>query len=292
MVNPQLIENVALDLLRLAAIRLPDDVKDAIKRAYDEERSPIGKLQLKNIIENIRMAEEESIPVCQDTGTIAFYLRAGSNFRGLGRIEEALRNAVRRATKSIPLRPNAVDPLLDKNSGDNTGRYIPYLSWEIFDGDSLEITVLLKGGGSENACTLKMMNPSEGLYGLKKFVVESVIKAGGLPCPPTIIGVGLGGGADIAMSLAKKALLKPLNEENQDERLASLERELCEAINMTGIGPMGLGGSVTTLAVRVECAHRHPASYPVAVAFQCWAARRAAARIYSDGRIEYLTHKI
>ncbi|MEM1606680.1 MAG: fumarate hydratase [Candidatus Bathyarchaeia archaeon] len=292
MVGCSLVREVALKLLELAAIRLPDDVKDALRRAYYEERSSIGRLHLQNILENIKLAEAENIPVCQDTGTISFYLRAGSRFKGLGEVEKALRSAVREATLSIPLRPNAVDFLSDANSGDNTGRYLPYLNWEIFDGDFLEITVLLKGGGSENACTLKMMNPSEGLNGLKRFVVESVIKAGGLPCPPTIIGVGLGGGADVSMSIAKKALLKPLNEKPKDEKIAALENELHKAVNMTGIGPMGLGGSVTSLAVKIECAHRHPASYPVAVAFQCWAARRAAARILSDGSVEYLTHRV
>jgi fumarate hydratase subunit alpha len=184
-----------------------------------------------------------------------------------------------------------VNPFTNKNSGDNTGRYIPYVNWEISDGDWLEISVLLKGGGSENACALRMMEPSEGVEGMKKFVVECVLKAGGMPCPPTIVGVGVGGGADIAMALAKRALLRPIGEENPNMDLAKIEKELCEAINVTGIGPMGLGGDVTALDVKIEYAHRHPASYPVAVAFQCWAARRAAARIYPNGEIEYLTHK-
>ncbi|MEM2673622.1 MAG: fumarate hydratase [Candidatus Bathyarchaeia archaeon] len=287
-----LIEDVTVRLLRLAAVRLPEDVKEAIRKAYSVERNPIGKLQLKNILENIRLAEERNVPLCQDTGVISFYLRIGSNFKGLGEIKDALYKAARRATLEIPLRPNSVDLFTGKNSGDNTGRYIPYINWEITDGDYLEITALLKGGGSENACALKMMNPSDGLNGLKRFVIESVIKAGGIPCPPTIIGVGLGGGADIAISLAKKAILKPISEENPDENIAGLERELYEAINRIGIGPMGLGGDITTLAVKIEHAHRHPASYPVAVVFQCWAARKASAHIYSDGEVKYLTHKV
>ncbi|MCD6466072.1 fumarate hydratase [Candidatus Bathyarchaeota archaeon] len=287
-----IIEKAASTLLRQAATRLPVDVKEALRRAYEIEDNPIGKLQLRNILENVRLAEENNLPLCQDTGVISFYLKAGSNFRGLGKIENALRRAVRKSTAEIPLRPNSVDFFTNINSGDNTGRHIPYIHWEIFDGDYLEITVLLKGGGSENACVLKMMNPSEGLNGLKKFVIDSVLKAGGTTCPPTIIGIGVGGGSDIAMTLAKKAILKPINEENPDEKIAKIERELYNAINMTGIGPMGLGGKITTLAVKIEHAHRHPASYPVAVAFQCWAARKASARIYSNGQVEYLTHKI
>lgn len=287
-----LIEDTALNLLRLAAIKLPEDIKEALERAYSLETHPIGKLQLMNIFENLKLAEEMNVPLCQDTGTISFYLRAGLSFRGLGRIEKALLRAVRKATCEIPLRPNSVDFFTEENTGDNTGRYLPHINWEITDGEHLDITVLLKGGGSENACALRMLNPSDGLDGVKRFVIESVISAGGKPCPPTIIGIGLGGGADIAMDLAKRALLKPLNEENPNKVVAELERELYRAINMTGIGPMGLGGDITALAVKIEYAHRHPASYPVAVAFQCWAVRRASARIYPNGDIEYLTHRI
>ncbi|MFB0522847.1 MAG: fumarate hydratase, partial [Candidatus Bathyarchaeia archaeon] len=164
--------------------------------------------------------------------------------------------------------------------------------WEITSGDSLELTVLPKGGGSENVCALGMLRPGEGVRGLKRFAVDTVIKAGAKPCPPNILGVAVGGGADIAMKLAKKALLRPIDEPNPDPELAKLESELYEAANMTGIGPMGLGGRFTVLRVNVDYAHRHPASYPVAVAVQCWAARRASARIHSDGKVEYLTHKV
>ena len=287
-----LIEDTAFSLLKLAAIRLPADVKNALQKAYHRERHEIGRLHLKNILENIKLAEEMNVPICQDTGTIIFYVKAGANFRGLDKIKGILYKAARRATLEIPLRPNAVDPFTNRNSGDNIGRYIPYINWEISRGDVLEITALLKGGGSENVCALKMMKPGEGVVGMKKFVIECVLKAGGMPCPPTIIGVGIGGGADIAMTLAKKALLRPVDDENPDANIARIERNLCEAINLTGIGPMGLGGDTTALAVKIEYAHRHPASYPVAVAFQCWAARKASARIYSDGKVEYLTHKL
>jgi len=279
-------------LLRLAAVELPQDVKDAIQEAYRKERSPIGKTQLEAILENIRLAEEVGIPLCQDTGLVSFYLKAGSNVKGLDKVEEALRRAVRRATLEVPLRPNAVDPLTQKNTGDNTGRYVPHVHWRIFDGANLEITVFPKGGGSENVSALKMMKPNEGFNGLKKFVIQSVVRASGMPCPPTILGVGIGGGADIAMEVAKMALLRPINEPNPDETVANMEGELYEAVNRTGIGPMGLGGNSTTLAVKIDYAHRHPASYPVAVAFQCWAARRATARITSNGEVEYLTHKV
>jgi fumarate hydratase subunit alpha len=285
------VKEVAFNLIKQAVVYLPDDVKAALRKAYDEETSAIGKTQLKAILNNIALAEKHQAPICQDTGTIIFYVKAGANAENLDSVEEALVNATRKATVEVPLRPNAVDPFTQKNSGDNTGRLIPQVHWEIVQGDSLELTVIMKGGGSENACALGMLVPGEGLKGLKRFVVDAVIKAGAQPCPPTIIGVGVGGGADTALNLAKKALLKPLDEVNVNPQVAGLEREILEMANMTGIGPMGLGGRTTVLGVHVDYAFRHPASFPVAAAFNCWAARRASARIKADGSVEYLTHK-
>jgi len=287
----KIVENVAFNILKQAVIYLPEDVKQALKKAYAEETSETGKTQLKAILDNIELAEKYQAPICQDTGTIIFYIKAGSEVRGLEKIEEALVNATRRATKEVPLRPNAVNPFTQKNSGDNTGRFIPFLNWEIVPGDSLELTVMTKGGGSENVCVSGMLVPGEGIKGLKKFVVEAVMKAGAKPCPPNILGIAIGGGADISMKLAKKALLRPLNKPNLDPEIAKLEKEILEAVNMTGIGPMGLGGKTTVLGVNIEYAYRHPASFPAAVAFNCWAARRASARINADGTVEYLTHK-
>jgi fumarate hydratase subunit alpha len=288
----KVVENVAFEILKQAVIYLPNDVKKVLKKAYTEETSETGKTQLKAILDNIELAEKFQAPVCQDTGTIIFYAKAGAEVKGLDKVEEALVNATRRATKEIPLRPNAVDPFTQKNSGDNTGRFIPYINWEIVPGDSLELTVMTKGGGSENVCVTGMLVPGEGVKGLKKFVVDAVIKAGAQPCPPTILGVAVGGGADIAMKLAKKALLRPLGEPNPNPELDKLEKELLEAVNLTGIGPMGLGGKTTVLDVHVDYAFRHPASFPAAVAFNCWAARRASARIHPNGKVEYLTHKM
>jgi fumarate hydratase subunit alpha len=286
------VEDVAVELLRLAATKLPQDVKEALKKAYREEESETGKTQLGAILNNIKLAEKIGVPICQDTGTIIFYVKVGAKVKRIDKIEEALRRATGRATEEVPLRPNAIDPFTQKNTGNNLGRLIPHVNWEIVPGDSLEITAFPKGGGSENASTLNILEPSEGVKGMKKFVIDTIIKAGGKPCPPTIVGVGVGGGADIAMKLAKAALLKPVGELNPDSNIAEIEKELYEAANMTGIGPMGLGGKFTVLDVKIEWAHRHPSSYPVAVAFQCWAARRASARINSDGTVKYLTHKV
>jgi len=286
------VERVAVNLLRLATTKLPKDVKEALQRAYREEESEIGKIQLETILKNVEQAEETGTPICQDTGTIVFYVKAGAKAKNLSEIAEALRSATKIATETVPLRPNAVNPFTQENTGDNTGRFIPFIHWEIVSGDSVEITAFPKGGGSENVCALGMLTPGQGVKRLKKFVVDAVIRAGAMPCPPTIVGVGVGGGSDIAMKLAKMALLRPLDQPNPDLELAKMEEELREAANMTGIGPMGLGGKSTVLGVNMEWAHRHPASYPVGVAFQCWAARRASARLYSNGTLEYLTHEV
>jgi fumarate hydratase subunit alpha len=288
----RVVEDTAFNLLKLAVVKLPSDIKDALNRAYKEETSEAGRVQFEAILKDIELAEKDNTPLCQDTGIIIFYVKAGAKAKDLDVIETALQNATRRATKEIPLRPNAVDPFTQKNSGDNTGKYIPYVNWEITNSDYVEITAFPKGGGSENVCTIGMITPGEGVNGLKKFVIDAIIKAGAMPCPPTIVGVAAGGGSDISMKLAKASLLRPLNEPNPNPDLDKLEKELYEAANSTGIGPMGLGGKFTVLGVKIDYAHRHPASYPVAVAFQCWAARRSTARIHPDGTVEYLTHKV
>jgi len=288
----KIVENVVYDIIKQAVIYVPDDVKQALKKALAEETSETAKTQLKTILDNIELAEKYQAPVCQDTGTLIFYVKAGAQAKGLDKVEEALQSAARKATKEIPLRPNAVDPFTQKNSGDNTGRWIPYANWEIVPGDELELTVLTKGGGSENVCTVGMLVPGEGIRGLKKFVIDAIIKAGAQPCPPTIAGVAMGGGADIAMKLAKKTLLRPVDEPNPNPEIAKLEKEIYEAANMTGIGPMGLGGKTTVLGVHVDYAFRHPASFPAAVAFNCWAARHASAKINADGTVEYLSRKM
>ena len=292
MITSEKIEDLAVTLLRLAVTELPPDVKEALKRAYEQETSESGKTQLQAILENVEYAEKTRTPICQDTGTIIFYIKAGAQAKGLELFEDALQKATIRATKEVPLRPNAVNPFTQKNSGDNTGRFIPYIHWKIVPGEEIEITAFPKGGGSENVCVSGMLVPGEGVKGLKRFVVDAVLKAGSKPCPPNIIGIGLGGGADISMKLAKEALLRPLNQPNPDPEIAKLEKELYEALNMIGTGPMGLGGKTTVLGVHIEYAHRHPASYPAAVAFQCWAARRATAKIFPDGTYEILTHKV
>ena len=288
----KLIDKVAIKLIELAVTDLPDDVTKALEEAYLKEESEIAKDQIKAILENIKFARENKMPICQDTGTIIFYIKIGENFP-FKRIRNILIDSTRKATNEIPLRPNAINPFTNENSGDNTGFRIPYFHWEIIeDCDELELLVLPKGGGSENTCELKMLNPTDGTRGVKKAVLETIVKAGGKPCPPLIIGVGIGGGSDIAMMLAKKAILRPISKPSLDPFVAKLEDDLLSLINETGIGPMGLGGRTTALSVKIEYAYRHPASLPVGIVTQCWAARKASARISKNGEVEFLTHRV
>ena len=247
------------------------------------EKNPGARRELGRIIENVREAGACTLPMCQDTGLPVFYARMGFTLPGF---EEAVARGVRRATDEVPLRKNVVNPLTRQNTGDNTGKGIPYIYYTCEASDHIELTVMPKGGGSENMSALAMLNPAGGVPAIKKFVVEAVVNAGGKPCPPVILGVGIGGTADECMALAKKALLRRVGSRNPDPAAARLEIELMYAINHTGIGPMGLGGDTTALAVHVEYAGCHTASLPVAVNFQCYAARRATARIYRDGSVE------
>ncbi|MDK6028175.1 fumarate hydratase [Ignisphaera sp. 4213-co] len=276
-----------VDGLRKAVVYLPIDVKNALKKAYEEESSLAAKAHLEAILKNVELAERLGAPLCQDTGIITFYVRLGARFPGIQYIESVLVEATRKATVEIPLRPNSVDPFTGLNSGDNTGRFAPVIIWDgvNLESDSLEIVVVPKGGGSEYVSTLYMAVPSKGIESIEEAVLDAVIKAGAMPCPPTIIGVGIGGTVDLAMHLAKKAAtIRKIGSRHPNPFVAELEEKLLRMVNDLGIGAMGMGGKASTaLAVHVEYAYRHPATYPIAIAFQCWAARRAFITIKPDG---------
>lgn len=285
------VRKTAIRLLRLAATQLPEDIIKALHEAYRIEDTDIAKIQLDNILQNIGIAEETKLPMCQDTGLVIFFNEVGRGFPRDLNIYPLLVEATREATKIIPLRPNAVHPLTRENSGDNIGIGVPIVNWNLTETDYLDITVMLKGAGSENMSILRVLNPSEGVEGIRDLLLETVTNSGGKPCPPVILGLGIGGTTDEAMKLAKKATLRPLNEKHTDRVFRDLEKGLLEAVNNTGIGPMGLGGKTTALGVKVEYSYCHTASLPVGINFQCWAARRSAARIYKDGTIEVLSHR-
>jgi len=289
LISKALVKSTVKELLKLASVELPSDVKKALMDAYEREVEAVPKMQLKAILDNIGLAEKTGIPMCQDTGIHIVYVKLGDvEVEGL---EDAIKEGVAEATATIPLRPNAVHPISRKNPGTNVGLNMPYIHVERIYGSFLEITVLPKGFGAENMSALAMLTPADGLKGVKEFILQTVVKAGGKPCPPGILGIGIGGTADVAMKLAKEALLRPLGSRNPDPEVARLEEELLEALNSLGIGPMGLGGKTTLLGVNIEVAYTHTAGLPVAVNYQCWAARRASAKIYPDGRVEYTSHK-
>lgn len=276
-----------VEAIKLAETRLPEDTVKALEKAYYEEQNELAKTQLGAILENIKIAEKEKLPMCQDTGLQTFFVQVGYDFPMLRELEAAIKEAVRTATEKVPLRPNAVHPFLNKNSGDNTGRFVPYIHWSFVEGDSATIHIVPKGGGSENMSGLYMLPPGVGIEGIKKTVIEHIFRSGGKPCPPTVIGVGIGGGADIALILAKKAaVLRPVGSRHDEKFVAELEEELYRMANKLGIGPMGLGGKTTVLDVHIEYAHRHPATLPVGIVTQCWANRRAKVVIKRDGSVE------
>ena len=275
--------------LKQAATQLPQDVVVALQAARKRETSSMGAAQLDAILENVTVARDGFIPMCQDTGIQTFFVEAGVASPFLKDLKGWISEAVVQATAAIPLRPNTVDPFTGANPGDNSGRFMPTINWELVDGDDIVISVLPKGGGSENMSTLKMLSPGVGIKGIKKAVIEHIVSCQGKPCPPTIVGVGIGGGADIAMKLGKKAVLREIGSRHAVAAAAELERELLELANMTGVGPMGVGGETTCLAVHVEYAHRHPASLPLGILIQCWADRRSRVRLTADGTAEVIS---
>ena len=288
--NEQDPKEALIEAIRHATTTLPHDVARAIRRARDLETG-IGRSQIDAILENVDMASRDRLPLCQDTGTPTFLVRAGFRFPLLEEVAGWIVDAVRQATTDVPLRPNAVDLLTGRNTGDNIGRGVPAITWELAPGDGCRIDVLPKGGGSENCSALRMLSPADGMAGVKRFVVDHVAACGGRPCPPGVIGVGLGGGADLAMKLAKRSLYRPVGERHSEPRIARLEDELLALINETGLGPMGLGGRTTALDVHIEIADRHPASFPASIVYQCWADRRAAVLIDAAGCAELVdTH--
>ncbi len=280
------LKSALVTALKKAATILPTDVVNALKSAEATESSKLAKEQLRAILRNIEIAREGSIPMCQDTGIQTFFVEAGVESPYLASLKSVIAEAVAEATVAIPLRPNTVHPFTGENPGDNLGRFMPYINWDLVDGDEVSITLLPKGGGSENMCALKMLPPGVGMKGIKEFVVDHVISCQGKPCPPTIIGVGIGGGADISMKLGKRAILREIGSRHPEAAVAALEEELLELINMSGVGPMGVGGRATSLAVHVEYAYRHPASLPLGILVQCWADRRARIHIAADDSIE------
>ncbi|GAV25856.1 fumarate hydratase [Carboxydothermus islandicus] len=266
------IKNAIKTLVVKANQELSTDILNALKVAANYEKSEVGKKILQRVIENAQIAKDEELPICQDTGTAVIFLEIGQDVHLVGgNLHEAINQGVREGYTEGYLRKSIVkDPLNRINTGDNTPAVVHI---DIVPGDRVKITVAPKGGGSENMSQLKMLKPADGVEGVKQFVIDTVRQAGSNPCPPIIVGVGIGGTFEKAALLAKKALLREVGSQNPDPFYNSLEKELLEKINNLGIGPQGLGGRVTALAVHIETYPTHIASLPVAVNLNCHVAR-------------------
>ena len=285
----QLVEDTAKELYIRALKILPPDVREALKKAYAKETNPTAKEIFKTILANVDVADQEDMLICQDTGLPIYMVKIGSKFPVDGaQIAAALKEGAKRATLEYPFRGSSTHPVTRVNPQTSVGEGLPIIFWDFAaNQDYLDILMVPKGSGSENMSAMKMFIPADGVGALKKFVIDTVLNSGANPCPPGVIGVGIGGTADLVTKLAKEAIVRPIGSHNHDPLFAKIEDELYEAINSLGFGPMGLGGSVSTLAVHVEWAHTHITLNPVAVNTQCWPARRARAKIYPDGRVEY-----
>ncbi len=270
-IDALLITNTVKKLCIESNCHLSSDIKCCITRAAENEPWPQAKEILNQIIENYTIADSQSLPICQDTGVACVFLKIGQDVHVNGNITDAVNEGVRQGYDEGFLRKSVVkDPLDRVNTGDNTPAMIYY---EIVSGDKIEITVAPKGFGSENMSQIAMLRPSDGLQGVKSFVKRVVEEAGPNPCPPIVVGVGIGGTFDKAAYLAKKALLRPIDQPNENEFYANLEKELLEEINTLGIGPQGFGGKTTALAVNIEYFPTHIAGLPVAVNINCHVTR-------------------
>jgi fumarate hydratase subunit alpha len=261
-----------------ANTRLPEDHLAALHRALEEEESPLGREVIGELLENARVARERCIAFCQDTGYAVFFVELGSEARVVGGgIGAAIDEGVRRGYDEGYLRKSIVRGPVDRtNTGDNTPAIVYY---DVVPGDGLRLTLLVKGAGCDNMSSLRMLTPAEGVEEMKRFVVETVERAGPNASPPLTVGVGIGGPFERAALLAKKALTRPSGEPNPDPELAGLEAELLEAINATGIGPAGYGGTVTALAVHIESFPTHIAAFPVAVNLDCHSHRTSSVEL-------------
>jgi fumarate hydratase subunit alpha len=270
-IDVNLITEKVRDLCIEANTDLGEDVLQALDRAMEREESPLGVEILKELKENARIAKEEKVAICQDTGFAVIFVELGQNIHLVGGdLREAIYEGVRQGYRDGYLRKSICHPFTRANTGDNTPAII---HTEVVPGEKVKITVAPKGGGSENMSRVVMLTPSDGIEGIKRFVVQRVKESGSNPCPPTIVGVGIGGTFEQAALLAKKSLLRPLGSRNQDPELDRLETAILTEINQLGIGPQGLGGRITSLAVHISMMPCHIASLPLAVNIQCHAQR-------------------
>jgi L(+)-tartrate dehydratase alpha subunit len=274
MINEKLTKIVA-DLIHRSSVELPSDVLCALQALAEREDSPLAKELYGCIFDNLKKARELDRPICQDTGALQFFLKAGTKFPHLDDVEDSIREGVVRATKSVPLRPNVVESFSERNTGNNVGTLSPWIEWEIIPNNSdLVLEVYMAGGGCSLTGRAKVLMPLEGYAGAVKFVFDTVTEWGVNACPPLIVGIGIGTCAPTAAIHSKKALLRPLGSRNPDPKAAETETRIKDGLNSIGIGPLGMSGKESVLGVHIEYAAHHPATLAVGLSVGCWATRR------------------
>lgn len=271
---------------------LPDDVMKKLGELRENERGHLAGVLYDSMFENLEKAETLDRPCCQDTGVLQFFIRAGSNFPLLGDVKDILVEAVRTATRTAPLRHNAVETFLEKNTGDNTGLRLPWIDWDIVPSETgIAIDAYMAGGGCSLPGAARVLMPAAGYEGVVGFVFDAVASYGINACPPLLVGVGISTAVETAALLSKKALMRPIGTRHPDPGAAEMERLLENGLNELGIGPQGLTGSSSVMGVHIESSARHPSTIGVAISVGCWAHRRGTIRIDEDMSYEILTHR-
>jgi L(+)-tartrate dehydratase alpha subunit len=272
--------------------RLPTDVMKKLEALRAEEDAPLAVAVYDSMFENQKRADELDRPCCQDTGVIQYFITCGAKFPYLSGLQDALRTATLEATKKAPLRHNAVETFIEKNTGTNTGSRVPWLDWDIVpDDDSCTIEVYMAGGGCSLPGAAKVLMPGQGYEGVNQFVFDVITSYGVNACPPLLVGVGVSTSVETAARLSKKAILRPVDSAHPNADAAKMEVLLEEGLNKVGLGPQGLGGKATVMGVNIESSARHPSTIGVAVSTGCWAHRRGAIRFSADLSYEILSHE-
>ncbi len=285
------VTSILVDFIRRIETRLSIDVREALKKAYRENKDKALDVVYHAMLSNISIAEEKGLPLCQDTGTLMFFIKAGIRSPHIALLKNKIVEAVKIATKTIPLRPNAVNPLTNNNSGNNIGRYVPWIHWdELIDNDVVEIGLYVAGGGSSFPGRAQVFKPLTGWENMVNLVFKVVAEYGVNACPPLVIGIGIGPTMEVAAVLSKKALFRRIGEKHDDERIARLEETLLEKLNKLEIGPQGLRGRNGILDVHIEYGYRHPATFAVGVSISCWALRRGVLVLYPSNEYKFLDY--
>lgn len=278
------------EYIKFMSINLSDDVFERLSEMAKNEQKEGAKEIYASMLKNLEAAKKLQRPICQDTGIIQLFVKVGTKFKHLVGLKDALTEAVKTASEITPLRPNAVLPFTDKNTGNNIAPGSPTIYWELVPGDKLEIEVYCQGGGCSLPGFSRVLFPSEGIEAVEKYILEMAIDRGINACPPLYVGVGLGSSADNAAMLSKKALLRRVGSENPDENARKLEKSLFEKLSNIGIGPNGLGGTESIIGVNVEAECHHPANLAMAVAFSCWVSRHGSIIFDNDCKSTSETH--